>query len=222
VKNRVDRGLCALLVAACTIVPSVALAQKSGGILRTYNRSSPSTSIIEEATTAFAFSPVLKISSSSIGPSRSTNRARSGRVARGDYAVVLNLTGSGVDDPDVTMVEGYSCGSERNYTKYCNKDVDALIEKQSQEIDPKRRLELVWAIEKVLIEDAARPIIFHGFAGTCWHAHVKNQVLHENSIYNHWRLDNVWLDKQPRDGSPWCRETRAGGGRITLDPACPA
>ena len=118
-----------------------------------------------------------------------------GRVARGDYAVVLNLTGSGVDDPDVTMVEGYTCGSERNYTKYCNKDVEALIEKQSQEVDPKRRQELVWAIEKVLIDDAARPIIFHGFAGTCWHPHVKNQVLHENSIYNNWRLDDVWLDK---------------------------
>ena len=118
-----------------------------------------------------------------------------GRVARGDYAVVLNLTGSGVDDPDVTMVEGYTCNSERNYTKYCNKDVEALIEKQSQEIDPKRRLELVWAIEKILIEDAARPIIFHGFAGTCWHPYVKNQVLHENSIYNNWRLDDVWLDK---------------------------
>ncbi len=109
--------------------------------------------------------------------------------------MVLNLTGSGVDDPDVTMVEGYSCNSERNYTKYCNKDVEALIEKQSQEIDPKRRLELVWTIEKILIEDAARPIIFHGFAGTCWHPHVKNQVLHENSIYNNWRLEDVWLDK---------------------------
>jgi peptide/nickel transport system substrate-binding protein len=118
-----------------------------------------------------------------------------GRVARGDYAVVLNLTGSGVDDPDVTLVEGYSCGSERNYTKYCNKDVEALIEKQSQELDPKKRQELVWEIEKILIEDAARPIIYHGFAGTCWHPHVKNQVLHENAIYNNWRLENIWLDK---------------------------
>jgi peptide/nickel transport system substrate-binding protein len=118
-----------------------------------------------------------------------------GRVARGDYAVVLNLTGSGVDDPDVTLVEGYKCGSERNYTKYCNKDVDNLIEKQSAEIDPKKRQELVWAIERVLIEDAARPIIYHGFAGTCWHPHVKNHVLHANSIYNNWRLDSVWLDK---------------------------
>jgi peptide/nickel transport system substrate-binding protein len=118
-----------------------------------------------------------------------------GRVTRGDYAVVLNLTGSGVDEPDVTMVEGYSCGSERNYTKYCNKEVDRLIDVQSREVDIVKRKELVWQIEKILIEDAARPIIFHGFAGTCWHPHVKGHVLHRNSIYNNWRFENVWLDK---------------------------
>jgi peptide/nickel transport system substrate-binding protein len=118
-----------------------------------------------------------------------------GRVTRGDYAVVLNLTGSGVDDPDVTMVEGYSCKSERNYTKYCNKEVSDLIDEQSRQIDKKKRMELVWKIEKILIEDAARPIIFHGFAGTCWHPHVKGHVLHQNSIYNNWRFENVWLDK---------------------------
>ncbi|MFN3743169.1 MAG: ABC transporter substrate-binding protein [Hyphomicrobiaceae bacterium] len=118
-----------------------------------------------------------------------------GRVARGDYAVVLNLTGAGVDDPDVTMVEGYSCKSERNYTKYCNAEVDALIDAQSREIDAAKRKELVWRIEKILIEDAARPIIFHGYAGTCWHPHLKGHVLHRNSIYNNWRFENVWLDK---------------------------
>ena len=36
----------------------------------------------------------------------------------------LNLTGSAVDDPDVNLVENYSCKSERNYTQYCNADVD--------------------------------------------------------------------------------------------------
>ena len=41
------------------------------------------------------------------------------KVARGDYMVGLNLTGS-IDDPDVNLYENYACGSERNYTKYCN------------------------------------------------------------------------------------------------------
>ena len=57
------------------------------------------------------------------------------KVTRGEYSVGLNLTGVGVDDPDVNLYENYSCNSERNYTKYCNKEVDALIDKQSQETD---------------------------------------------------------------------------------------
>jgi peptide/nickel transport system substrate-binding protein len=45
------------------------------------------------------------------------------------------------------------------------------------------------------VEDVARPIIFHNHAATCWHSHFKGHVQHENSIYNNWRFDNVWLEK---------------------------
>ena len=57
------------------------------------------------------------------------------KVTRKEYSVGLNITGVGVDDPDVNLYENYSCNSERNYTQYCNKEVDALIDKQSQETD---------------------------------------------------------------------------------------
>ena len=117
------------------------------------------------------------------------------RVFKKDYTVALNLSGAAVDDPDQNLFENYACGSERNYTKYCNKDVDRLIDAQSREIDVAKRKQLVWQIEKILIDDQARPIIYHGFAGTCWHPHVKGHVLHQNSIYNNWRFENVWLDK---------------------------
>ena len=118
-----------------------------------------------------------------------------GRVTRGDYSVALNLTGSAVDDPDVTLAENYSCRSERNYTKYCNPQVEKLIDEQSQEADVAKRKRLVWQIEKILADDSARPMIQHGVAATCWHPHLKGHVLHENSIYNNWRFEGVWLDK---------------------------
>jgi peptide/nickel transport system substrate-binding protein len=117
------------------------------------------------------------------------------KVTRGEYAVGLNLTGVGVDDPDVNLYENYSCNSERNYTKYCNKDVDALIDKQSQESDVEKRRKIVWDIERLLAEDLARPIIYYDRANTCWQPHLKGFVLHQNSIYNNWRYENVWLDK---------------------------
>ena len=53
------------------------------------------------------------------------------KVARKDYALGLNLTGNAVDDPDQSFYENYSCGSERNYTNYCNKDIEKLFDQQS-------------------------------------------------------------------------------------------
>ena len=117
------------------------------------------------------------------------------KVTRGEYAIGLNLTGVGVDDPDVNLYENYSCASERNLTKYCNKEVDTLIDQQSQEPDVAKRKAIVWEIEKRLAEDLARPIILYDRAATCWQPHLKGFVLHHNSIYNNWRFEDVWLDK---------------------------
>jgi peptide/nickel transport system substrate-binding protein len=117
------------------------------------------------------------------------------KLTRGEYSVGLNLTGVGVDDPDVNLYENYSCNSERNYTKYCNKDVDALIDRQSREVDVEKRRKIVWDVERLLAEDLARPIIYYDRANTCWQPHVKGFVLHQNSIYNNWRFEDLWLDK---------------------------
>jgi peptide/nickel transport system substrate-binding protein len=118
-----------------------------------------------------------------------------GRAQRQDYAVALNLSGSGVDDPDVTLVENFACKSDNNFTKYCNAEVDKLLAEQSQERDLEKRRKLVWQVEKLLAEDVARPIIYHGRAAQCWHPAVKNYVRQDNSIYNNWRLEDVWLDR---------------------------
>jgi peptide/nickel transport system substrate-binding protein len=95
----------------------------------------------------------------------------------------------------VTLAEGYACKSDRNYTKYCNPQVEALIEKQSQETDVGRRKQIVWQIERILAEDVARPIIMHNRGGTCWYPHVKGLVPQENAFHNTWRFEGVWLDR---------------------------
>jgi len=117
------------------------------------------------------------------------------KVARKDYMVGMNLTGSGVDDPDTMFFENYACGSQRNYTGYCNKDLQALFVKQSMMTDQEARKKLVWEIDKKLQEDIARPIIYHERAATCWQPYVKNFTTMSNSVYNGWRLEDVWLDK---------------------------
>jgi peptide/nickel transport system substrate-binding protein len=41
----------------------------------------------------------------------------------------------------------------------------------------------------------ARPVVHFQRSGTCWYPHVKGYVLHQNSIYNGARFEDVWLDK---------------------------
>jgi len=117
------------------------------------------------------------------------------RLAKKDYTVGLNVTGVSVDDPDGNLVENYSCNSERNYTQYCNAEVDKLLAAQSRELDKDKRKQIVWQIERTLVDDAARPVILHSSAGNCWQPYVKNFHPHDNSQYNNLRFEDVWLDK---------------------------
>lgn len=117
------------------------------------------------------------------------------RVFKKDYFVALNLSGVAVDDPDVAFFENYACGSLRNYNNYCSPEMTKLFEAQSRELDPKKRQQMVWDIDRKLQEEIARPIISYGRIAGCWQPHVKNVTLHVNSIYNNWRFEDIWLEK---------------------------
>ena len=90
-------------------------------------------------------------------------------MARKDYSVGMNVQGVGVDDPDVVLFETYACGSERNYTGYCNAGAgEAVPQAVDDDRSSTQRRQLVWQIDRGLQEDGARPVIYHGQGGTCW------------------------------------------------------
>ena len=117
-----------------------------------------------------------------------------GKVARKDYAIGLNLTGNAVDDPDQTFYENYACTSERNYTQYCNKDLEKLFD-QSPETDLEQRKHRVWEIDHKLQDDVVQPIIYHNRAATCWQPVVHGFTPMVNSSYNGDRFEDLWLDR---------------------------
>ncbi len=117
------------------------------------------------------------------------------KVARKDYQLGLNTTGNGVDDPDQNYYENFSCKSERNYTGYCNPEIEKLFDVQSQETDIEKRKKIVWEIDKKLLEDGARPVIMWNRAAICMQPFVKGYVASVNSVYNGFRFEDVWLDK---------------------------
>jgi peptide/nickel transport system substrate-binding protein len=117
------------------------------------------------------------------------------KVYRKDYKIGVNLTGAGVDDPDAQFYENYACGSDRNYTGYCNPEIEKLVDQQSREQNQEKRRHLVWEIDKKLQEDNARPILYHNRFATCWHPQLKGLTVMVNSLFNGWRMEDVWLDK---------------------------
>ena len=115
-------------------------------------------------------------------------------IARRDFTIAANLTAVGVDDPDALLYEQYKCGSLRNATDYCNPEVDRLIELQSQELDPKKRLTLVLQIQRQLEEDVGKPMLgWRNDYFAAWPS-VKNLVPHY-VIYTFGRMQEVWLDR---------------------------
>jgi peptide/nickel transport system substrate-binding protein len=116
------------------------------------------------------------------------------KVMRKDYTVGLNITETAVDDPDPAFYENYVCGAMRNYTGYCSPALDKMVDEQSAMSDVAKRKQMVWAIEKKLADDDARPILFYPRAANCYYPKVKGLVTQANSIYNGQRFEDLWLD----------------------------
>jgi peptide/nickel transport system substrate-binding protein len=117
------------------------------------------------------------------------------RMMRKDYTVALNLTGTQVDDPDALLYENYVCGGVGNYNGYCNPEMDKLIDRQSMEPNQDKRRQLVWEIERRLTEDGAKPLVYFNKGATCSRPEVKNLTVMVNSIYNGWRMEDIWLER---------------------------
>src|SRR5205085_8392029 len=116
-------------------------------------------------------------------------------LVRKDYKVAVNVTEVAVDDPDPSLYENYVCGAQRNYSGYCNPEIDKLVDRQSAENDTKKRQQLVWEIEKKLAEDDARPILFYQKAANCVRPEVKGLTTMANSIYNQSRFEDLSLEQ---------------------------
>ena len=113
------------------------------------------------------------------------------KIMRKEFTVSLNLQTSGPEALDLF----YGCGSSLNWDGFCSPKVDELLVQQSMEADEGKRKQLLWAIERQLAEDVARPIIFYDRAATCWQPYVKGVTMMVNSVFNGNRREDWWLDK---------------------------
>jgi peptide/nickel transport system substrate-binding protein len=108
---------------------------------------------------------------------------------------IQNTTTAVVDDTAPANNETYASESDRNFTGYCNRELEEQFHRQSAETDQDRRKQLVWEIDARLQQDGARPVLFHTRGATCWHPRLRGLTTMVNSMYNGWRLEDVWLQK---------------------------
>ena len=74
---------------------------------------------------------------------------------------------------------------------YCDKEIDALVDKQSVEPDQAKRKQIVWEIDRKLQRDVVRPMLYYGRSATCRRPEVKGVTVMVNSIFNGWRMEDV-------------------------------
>ena len=118
------------------------------------------------------------------------------KVTRRDYMVGLENTGSAVvDDPDQQFYESYACDSDRNSLDTAIASSKSCFTSNRARPTRQKRKQLVWDIDTTLQEEGARPVIFHTRGATCWHPQVKGLTTMVNSMYNGWRMEDVWLER---------------------------
>ena len=118
-----------------------------------------------------------------------------GMFMKGAYTMAFERQGSVIDDPDNAFFEGYKCAAVRNYTHYCNREIEAQIDEESATLDPVLRKTRVQALDLRLQQEGARVVLYQGLSNACWHPYVKGFIRPINGNYTHHRMEDVWLDK---------------------------
>jgi peptide/nickel transport system substrate-binding protein len=121
---------------------------------------------------------------------------------RGDFAFTYGGGGSPKTDPSDTYGPQLRCESDlkkrrSNTSGYCDKEMDALLERSQTELDPVKRKELFKRIETKVARDL--PILHIGFVPDflTFRDYVKGFIPDHDGSLEWWGggLSTVWLDK---------------------------
>lgn len=117
-------------------------------------------------------------------------------MERGDFDIANGVPGVSSFDPAEYLAQYYSTGAGLNYFRYSNKQFDEILERMDQELDSKKRGDLVRQALGILEQDI--PVVEIGWNTNTdiWYPYVKD-VPDPSGIghFEFWRWDTVWLDK---------------------------
>jgi peptide/nickel transport system substrate-binding protein len=100
---------------------------------------------------------------------------------KGDFEAYFTFW-SGRPDPDGNVFSFNSCSGAQNDGKYCNPDVDALLQKARHVFDPAERKKLYDQITAILMRDVPRLHLWHRRVFTGYNARLQGFTPHPDGI----------------------------------------
>jgi len=115
------------------------------------------------------------------------------RVNKRDFDLVPWGHGVSLDDPDALWAEFYIKGAPRNYSELSTPEIEAAFLKQSVELDPAKRKELVKDLQKISLPVLGKSIYYWSLSQMAVYKQVQGFVPHVSS-YNDKKMDEIWLN----------------------------
>ncbi len=117
------------------------------------------------------------------------------RVSRGDFDAFRSTAAVSFDDPSTAITPFVASRQGRNYGPYSNPRLDQLLNEQDATLDFNKRRELMFELQKIIIDDAAVIPIDYGASFFGWPGYVKNHPRWVFGFSPAWKYDQVWLDR---------------------------
>jgi peptide/nickel transport system substrate-binding protein len=119
------------------------------------------------------------------------------RLAEDRYDAYCMTVRSGQDPANITIY--FATGGYANWSNYSNPELDKMLAEIDQIIEPTKRREAIWAIERLLLTDL--PALPTGCFIAAWmpyYPHVKNLRFNHMSYSTTNRFEDVWIDESLR------------------------
>jgi peptide/nickel transport system substrate-binding protein len=117
------------------------------------------------------------------------------RVSSGNFDGWRQTPAVNFDDPSQSIAPFIGTGAARNYGGFSIPGLDALLDEQDRTLDFNQRRELIYRIQRLIIEDASTIPVHYGESVTGWPTYVKNQPPWVLIFGSQWRMEQTWLDR---------------------------
>ena len=117
------------------------------------------------------------------------------RLNKGEFDLVVFGLTTALDDPDAVYSQYHLRDAPGNYTKLTSPELEDLFKKQTVELDPAKRKDLVKQMERSALPLLAKVVFYWKVSNAVAYKSVKNWKLHARTgDYNNSRFQDVWLD----------------------------